>query len=88
MFVHKEFRGQPHNTAYHLLSTAEDWARSHEVKRIFLGTTERFLAAHRFYEKHNYQEIEAQALPNNFPIMAVDKKFYMKPLGPSHPDIV
>jgi predicted N-acetyltransferase YhbS len=47
------------------------------VREVFLGTTARFLAAHRFYEKNGFREIARQALPHSFPVMSVDTKFYV-----------
>jgi hypothetical protein len=46
------------------------------VKEVFLGTTEKFLAAHRFYERNGFQQIPATELPPAFPKMAVDTRFY------------
>ena len=43
---------------------------------IYLGTTLQYRAAHRFYEKNGFQHIEKEKLPENFPVMNVDKKFY------------
>ena len=52
-------------------------ARVQGVSEIFLGTTEKFLAAHRFYEKKGFTELQKAALPKAFPMMAVDSKFYV-----------
>jgi hypothetical protein len=52
--------------------------RSSRTSWTFLGTTPRFLAAHRFYEKNGFSEVEPGDLPSTFPIMAVDKKFYRR----------
>ncbi|MBM7096238.1 GNAT family N-acetyltransferase [Bacillus sp. H-16] len=76
MFVHKDYRGKPMNTASLLLKTAQTWARSKYVSTIYLGTTPQFLAAHRFYEKNGFTEIEQTDLPERFPVLEVDKKFY------------
>jgi predicted N-acetyltransferase YhbS len=46
------------------------------ITHIFLGTADRFHAAHRFYEKYGFAEIAKAALPASFPIMAVDTKFH------------
>lgn len=35
---------------------------------------------HRFYEKNGFTEIDVAQLPENFPIMQVDKKFYKCPM--------
>jgi N-acetylglutamate synthase-like GNAT family acetyltransferase len=76
MFVAKEFRGKVHQTASLLLNRLFDWGNEKAVTEIFLGTTPQFLAAHRFYEKNGFQEINPSELPESFPILEVDKKFY------------
>ncbi len=57
MFVKNEYRGKKHQIAPALLNTLLDWARSKSIREIYLGTTSKFLAAHRFYEKNGFQEI-------------------------------
>lgn len=81
MFVHQQFRGQSHNIAAQLLHHAEEWARSQKSCVIYLGTTDRFKAAHRFYEKHGYQTIAMSELPQSFPVMSIDSIFYHKSLS-------
>ena len=76
MFVNKEFRGAGYQIALKLLNTLLKWARLKRIKEIYLGTTSTLLAAHRFYEKNGFCEIAAASLPNAFPIMKVDTKFY------------
>lgn len=76
MFVRNEFRGKDKGVSNRLLSQLLNWARDKGFKKIFLGTTPQFLAAHKFYEKNGFKEIDKNALPINFPIMDVDKKFY------------
>ena len=76
MFVHRAFRGREKGTAKRLLQTLLDWARHNHIQEIFLGTTPRFLAAHRFYEKTGFEEIIKEDLPAAFPLMTVDTKFY------------
>ncbi len=76
MFVKKEYRGKIFQTAGLLLHNAIAWAKTKEVKEIYLGTTLQFVAAHKFYEKNHFKNIEIDRLPTNFPIMQVDKKFY------------
>ncbi|HBS48427.1 TPA: GNAT family N-acetyltransferase [Candidatus Dependentiae bacterium] len=80
MFVDKDYRGKEIGIAKQLLDNLLDWAKEHNIKTIFLGTTPAFLAAHRFYEKNGFTEITEQDLPKNFPIINVDKKFYKKSL--------
>ncbi len=76
MFVHPEFRGPGLGIAMALWGAALEWAGIKNISGIFLGTTEKFLAAHRFYEKNGFVPIEKESLPSQFPIMAVDTKFY------------
>ncbi|BCB05254.1 GNAT family N-acetyltransferase [Bacillus sp. KH172YL63] len=78
MFVHKAFRGSTFQTASLLLNHALQWAKEKSITAVYLGTTPQFLAAHRFYEKNGFTSISAHELPENFPILQVDKKFYQK----------
>jgi N-acetylglutamate synthase-like GNAT family acetyltransferase len=76
MFVHREFRGSVYGTAKLLLTTLLEWAKTHRISEIYLGTTAKFLAAHRFYEKNGFTEISQAELPEQFPVMSVDTRFY------------
>jgi DNA-binding MarR family transcriptional regulator/GNAT superfamily N-acetyltransferase len=76
MFVKREYRGKDLGVAAKLLAQLLKWAAQNHFNKIYLGTTPQFLAAHRFYEKNNFTEIREDELPINFPVMAVDKKFY------------
>lgn len=76
MFVAQNFRGREHGVAAKLLDSLLVSARNVGVREIFLGTTDKFLAAHRFYEKNGFVEIDRTQLPVAFPVMAIDSKFY------------
>ena len=76
MFVAKDYRGKEFGIGQSLLITLVAWARHKGITEIFLGTTEKFIAAQRFYEKNSFVEIQKQNLPVEFPVMAVDVKFY------------
>ena len=80
MFVQREFRGRGHAAARMLLDTAEQWVAASAHKDIYLGTTVKFLAAHKFYRKHGFQDIAQQDLPDEFPVMQVDTIFFKKSL--------
>jgi GNAT superfamily N-acetyltransferase len=81
MFVKAGFRGSEYCVAKNLLVYAEKWALlQKKATAIYLGTTERFIAAHKFYRKNGYIELEENMLPNSFPVMSVDKLFFMKAL--------
>lgn len=76
MFVKEEYRRKGTGTAKALLETVLSWAGVQRIEEIYLGTTPAFLAAHRFYEKNGFAEISESELPEKFPIMKVDTKFY------------
>ena len=80
MFVSAAYRGAEHGVAKRLLDTLLQWCLERGVKEIFLGTTGKFLAAHRFYEKNAFTEIDRSQLPASFPLMVVDTKFYVRAL--------
>lgn len=77
MFVKKDYRGRGWNISRLLLETVFHWGRERKIKKIFLGTTDKFIAAHRFYEKNGFIEIHRDELPDSFPVMKVDSRFYV-----------
>lgn len=78
MFVKSQFRGSSLGVASALLRYAESWALDRGAGAIYLGTTDRFLSAHRFYRKNNYRELPKSNLPESFPLMSVDTLFFVK----------
>ena len=78
MFVHASYRGPGHGVSARLLDTLLEWSRARGVREVFLGTTEKFRAAHRFYERNGFTQIAADELPPSFLKMAVDTRFYRK----------
>lgn len=82
MFVHEKFRGKELGVGKTLLNTLLQWAKDKGFSDIFLGTTEKFIAAQRFYEKNGFEEINRDQLPKEFPIMKVDVKFYVHSFRP------
>jgi N-acetylglutamate synthase-like GNAT family acetyltransferase len=87
MFVAADCRGANAGVAGRLLEALLGHARAQGLRAIYLGTTDKFLAAHRFYEKHGFVLVEAAALPASFPRMSVDSRFYRLDLsnnGDSH----
>jgi N-acetylglutamate synthase-like GNAT family acetyltransferase len=83
MFVKTAYRGREPGVAHRLLDVLLQWCARRELLELYLGTTTKFLAAHRFYEKHGFFEIHKSQLPGAFPIMSVDTKFYKLVLGGS-----
>ncbi|WP_024643526.1 GNAT family N-acetyltransferase [Pseudomonas syringae] len=82
MFVAAPFRGREFSVAARLLNRLVEESTAKGVTQVFLGTTDKFLAAHRFYEKHGFREITKGDLPASFPLIAVDSKFYVLGLNP------
>lgn len=81
MFVSSSHRGKEKGIAQQLMSTAIEWCQSKEIDQIYLGTTERMFAAHRFYEKNGFVELSSAELPPNFPVVSVDTKFYYRDIS-------
>ena len=80
IFVHRDYRGNATGVGSALLETAQKWALMVGYRSMLIGTTDRFLAAHRFYEKNGFSLIDSHALPRSFPRMRVDTVFYAKML--------
>lgn len=59
-----------------LLTTLLTHARARGLAEVYLGTTQAFHAAHRFYEKHGFAPVARADLPTSFPVMSVDTRFY------------
>ena len=75
-FVHPNFRGSEKGTSNLLLAYLFEWCKEQHLSDLYLGTTLQFIAAQKFYLKNGFNEVSTNELPTNFPIMAVDKKFY------------
>ena len=76
MFVAEQARGKELGVAARLLRHLLEEAKRNGIVQIYLGTTDKFLAAHRFYEKNGFVEVAKGTLPARFPVMAVDTRFY------------
>lgn len=76
MFVKQAYRGKELSVASTLMRTLLDWAKEHGVREIYLGTVDVYHAAHRFYEKNGFVEVERYDVPDSVPLMDVDVKYY------------
>ena len=85
MFVAAGYRGRTWGVAVKLLQHALDWATEHALHSVFLGTTDKFHAAHRFYEKQGFALVDKMQLPPSFPFMSVDTRFYRLDLDAAAP---
>lgn len=82
MFVKASHRGREFGVASKLLDQLVSAAEANGIAEVFLGTTEHFLAAHRFYDKCGFERIAVTDLPAAFPRMTVDTRFYRRDLQP------
>lgn len=76
MFVAADWRGREHGVAAALLQCLLDHARRARLREVMLGTTDKFQAAHRFYEKNGFRLVARADLPPAFPFMKPDTRFY------------
>jgi len=77
MFVHKKYRGKKTGTAHRLFDALLLWSKEKLIQHIYLGTTEKMHAAQQFYVNKGFIEISKNTLPDSFPVMNVDSKFYL-----------
>jgi N-acetylglutamate synthase-like GNAT family acetyltransferase len=80
MFVKATHRGKEHAVAARLLEQLVLSATAEHLRELYLGTTEKFVAAHRFYEKHGFNRVTPDELPKAFPRMSLDTRFYRRAL--------
>lgn len=73
-FVIKEYRGK--GVAQKLLDTAIKAAYKHGFKHIVLGTVKELEAAHKFYLKNGFVQIEQSSLPTEFELCHLDNTFF------------
>lgn len=76
MFVRADARGSEPGIAKALLDILLAHARQGGLRRILLSTIEEFRAAHRFYEKNGFYLVPRADLPESFPLMGADTRFY------------
>ena len=81
MYVKATHRGKEHAVAARLLVRLVQSATSAGVQDLYLATTEQFVAALRFYEKNGFVRIAPEALPEAFPRIAPETRFYHRHLG-------
>jgi GNAT superfamily N-acetyltransferase len=76
MFVAATHRGRELAIAQRLLNTFNQHCGEVAVRKVLLGTTQKYHAAHRFYERNGFCRVAEIDLPPNFPRMPVDDVFY------------
>jgi N-acetylglutamate synthase-like GNAT family acetyltransferase len=81
MMVSPKFRGKIHGTATLLMNQALAFANEKQVRDIYLGTMQQFVAAQKFYERIGFQPIEIDKLPMDYKINPMDTLFYKMELA-------
>jgi len=76
MFVHSEHRGKDKGVGQMLMDALFTWCKNRGVKEIYLGTIDSMHAAHQFYLKNSFEEVSKSSLPETFPVMRVDNRFF------------
>ena len=76
MFVDKDYRGREKAVAQSLLDVLITWCEEKDIREIYLGTINSMLAAHKFYTRNGFVEINKTELPSTFPVMKVDNMFF------------
>lgn len=81
MYVKATHRGKEHAVAARLLERLVQSATEAQVQDLYLATTGQFAAALRFYEKNGFVGIAPQALPEAFPRIPPETRFYHRVLS-------
>ncbi len=81
MYVKATHRGKEHAVAARLLERLVQSASDAQVQDLYLATTAQFAAALRFYEKNGFVGVDMQALPEAFPRIPQETRFYHRVLS-------
>ena len=80
MFVHPGYRGKPKRIAQNLLDTALDWAKSRNFALICFEVTPEPCAAHSFYRRNYFIEVESSDFPPEYKLCPYPSRYFMKRL--------
>ncbi len=81
MYVKATHRGKEHAVAARLLERLVQSATATGLQDLYLATTEQFAAALHFYEKNGFVSIAQAALPEAFPRIPQETRFYHRVLS-------
>lgn len=84
MFVRKEWRGKEYGVGSRLLETLIEYCQANGITDLYLGTVDTLKAAHRFYEKNGFEPVGRKDLPDYFPRMEADNRYYHLHLNAIH----
>jgi N-acetylglutamate synthase-like GNAT family acetyltransferase len=80
LYVKASHRGKPHAVGSRLLETLVHSTRETGRRDLYLATTEQFAAACRFYEKNGFTALAREQLPQAFPRIPQETRFYHRAL--------
>lgn len=80
MFVHSEYRGKPLRIAQTLLNTALAWGKSKQLNLVCFETTPEPCAAHSFYRRNAFIEVNSSEFPPEYPLCPYPSRYFMKRL--------
>ncbi|MES2947002.1 MAG: GNAT family N-acetyltransferase [Pseudomonadota bacterium] len=80
MYVKTTHRGKEHAVAARLMGRLVQSASGSGLHDVYLATTEKFSAAMRFYEKNGFAPVALDALPQSFPRIPQETRFYHRAL--------
>ncbi|RUT72138.1 GNAT family N-acetyltransferase [Flavobacterium cupreum] len=76
MFVQKDYRGAEPKISQLLFEKLATYARSIDLKIIWLDTPGIAVASHRFYERNGFQQTDRLNLPDNYVFPDKNSKIY------------
>ena len=76
MFLKTAWRGKEFGIGQQLLDVLISWCKEKTINEIYLGTRDQLEAAMRFYLRNGFTEVAVDTLPESFPRMAVDNRFF------------
>jgi GNAT superfamily N-acetyltransferase len=81
LYVKAPYRGQQRAIAPQLLERLVQSAKDAEARDIYLATTEKFVAALRFYEKNGFIRVDQSLIPGTFPRIPQETLFFHRRHG-------
>ena len=80
MFVHPDYRGKPWRIAQRLFDISMNWAKAKNLFNICLETTPEPCAAHNFYIKNGFIEVNSSDFPPEYHLCPYPSRYFIKEL--------
>jgi GNAT superfamily N-acetyltransferase len=81
LYVKAPYRGQGHAVAQQLLARLVQAGMAANLLGLYLATADQFAAALRFYEKNGFVDIDPTLLPEAFPRIPQETRFFHRALS-------